>query len=81
MDRLLKSRTLRELFLNYNVKFYEFESAEAFYDAGSIDSKIELITIPCVFLNAADDMFSPQRGSLSNFCLFYAFFVFNRLTT
>jgi predicted alpha/beta-fold hydrolase len=53
------------MFSEYNAKFYGFKTIQDFYDASSIDSKVEHIKLPTIFLNAADDMLSPSRGKIA----------------
>jgi hypothetical protein len=62
LNRIMSCKSMREIFMEYNFKYYRFETIEAFYAATSFDAKIQNIKIPTIFLNAADDGFSPSRG-------------------
>ncbi len=76
IDEILKSPSLRETFTNFNVKYYGFETVDDFYKAGNLDTKIRSIQIPTIFLNAADDMFSPTSGNQTWLFCFLLFLKF-----
>jgi predicted alpha/beta-fold hydrolase len=63
IDKVLKSQSLRELITAY--RYNGFGSFENFCKAASIDSLVERINIPTIFLNALDDMMSPSKGDRS----------------
>jgi predicted alpha/beta-fold hydrolase len=64
--KMMESKTLSQFFFEYNTKYYGFKSLKDFCDALSPDSKIKNIKIPTIFLNAADDMFSPAKGTFKH---------------
>ncbi len=68
----MSGNKLSELLGEYNAKYYGFKTIRDFYDASSIDSKIQNIKIPTIFLNAIDDCFCPSKGIYV--CLKFSFY-------
>lgn len=48
--------------MNFTCKQFGYKSCEEYYQDACLDSKILEIKTPTLFLNAADDMFSPARA-------------------
>ena len=53
---------MREFDTKFVAKQFGYLSLEAYYQDACLDSKIQNIQVPTLFLNAADDMFSPERA-------------------
>ena len=49
-------------FDGYVSKQFGYASCEDYYQDGCLDAKIQNIQVPTLFLNAADDMFSPETS-------------------
>jgi predicted alpha/beta-fold hydrolase len=54
--------SIRDFDMRFTIKQFGYETCEAYYRDASLDSKIQNIKVPTLFLNAADDMFSPARA-------------------
>ena len=53
---------MREFDTKFVCKQFGYESLLDYYKDACLDSKIQNIKIPTIFLNAGDDMFSPERA-------------------
>jgi predicted alpha/beta-fold hydrolase len=53
---------LRQIDIHFTSKLFGYESCDDYYRAACLDAKIQDIRTPTLFLNAADDMFSPCEG-------------------
>jgi predicted alpha/beta-fold hydrolase len=65
LNKVFECKTLLEFDTHFVAKISGFESTEDYYHAANVDWKLKLIRTPTLFLNAADDMFSPESGLLS----------------
>lgn len=54
--------SIRDFDTKFVAKQFGYESCEAYYQDSCLDAKIQNIKIPTLFLNASDDMFSPERA-------------------
>ena len=63
-DAIAKAKCLREFDTLFVTKHFGYESCEDYYRDASLDEKIQNISVRTLFLNAGDDMFSPERGDL-----------------
>jgi len=61
MKAISRCQSLRELDTHFTSKQFGYESLEAYYSEACLDSKLQDIKTQTLFLNAADDMFSPSR--------------------
>lgn len=57
-----QSKTIREFDANYTIKLFGHNSVEEYYKKASLHDKLDLIKIPCLCLNAADDPFCLESG-------------------
>lgn len=57
-----KCNSIRDFDIRFTIKQFGYESWETYYKDACLDAKIQNIKIPTLFLNAADDMFSPARA-------------------
>jgi predicted alpha/beta-fold hydrolase len=64
LQSIARCRSLRDIDTNFTAKQFGYPSCEDYYNDASLDAKIQDIKIPTLFLNAADDMFSPERGAI-----------------
>jgi abhydrolase domain-containing protein 1/3 len=62
LQQISRCRSIREIDTNFTAKQFGYSTCEDYYNDASLDSKIQDIKTPTLFLNAADDMFSPERG-------------------
>ncbi len=62
LNRIFKCKSLEELEEHFFSKLLDYPTADEYYEASSLDNKIENIRVPTVFLNAANDMLSPKYG-------------------
>ena len=59
---IARAVSLRDFDTHFVCKQFNYDSYEDYYRDACLDSKIQNIKVPTVFLNAADDMFSPERS-------------------
>ncbi len=59
---IVKSNSLRDFDTQFVSKQFGYESCDAYYKDACLDAKIQNIKVPTLFLNAGDDMFSPERA-------------------
>jgi predicted alpha/beta-fold hydrolase len=62
VKQLLQIKTIREFDRKFAISF-GYETVEDYHRDCKFDSKLNHIQVPTLFLTAADDMFSPKRGS------------------
>lgn len=61
-EAIARCSSLREFDTKFVCKQFGYESLLDYYKDACLDSKIQNIKIPTIFLNAGDDMFSPSRA-------------------
>lgn len=59
---IVKSVTIRQYDTHFVSKQFGYPTVEDYYREGCLDAKIQDIKVPTVFLNASDDMFSPEHA-------------------
>lgn len=59
---ILKANSLRDFDTVFTSKQFGYKSCEEYYKDACLDAKIQNIKVPTLFLNAGDDMFSPERA-------------------
>jgi predicted alpha/beta-fold hydrolase len=59
-----KSSCIRDFDTLFVTKQFGYKSCEDYYRDACLDAKIQNINVPTLFLNAGDDMFSPEKGNL-----------------
>jgi abhydrolase domain-containing protein 1/3 len=59
---IAKCNSIRDFDTQFVSKQFGYDSCEAYYKDSCLDNKIGNIRVPTLFLNAADDMFSPERA-------------------
>ena len=55
---------MREVDTHFTSKLFGYRTCEEYYTEACLDAKVQDIQTPTIFLNAADDMFSPCSGKL-----------------
>jgi predicted alpha/beta-fold hydrolase len=63
LQRILRCKTFCEFDKFFISKQFGHETLEDYYKDCSIDTKMQNIQVPTLFLNSADDMFSPKKGN------------------
>ena len=58
----MKSKCLREFDTLFIAKHFGYDSCDDYYKDASLDAKISEISVPTLFLNSGDDMFSPEKA-------------------
>lgn len=61
-EAIANARTLKNIDTQFVCKNFNFPSVEEYYNEGCLDAKIKDIKTPTLFLNAGDDMFSPESA-------------------
>jgi abhydrolase domain-containing protein 1/3 len=59
---LTRCRSLRDIDTHFVTKQFGYQTLDDYYRDACLDSKVKDIRTPTLFLNAADDMFSPARA-------------------
>ncbi len=62
MTKILNAKTFCEFDKHFISKQFGHETLDDYYRDCSIDAKLQNIRVPTLFLNSADDMFSPLKG-------------------
>lgn len=57
-----RSQSMRALDNHFTSKQFGYKSCDEYYKEACLDAKLQDIKVPTLFLNAADDMFSPSKG-------------------
>ena len=60
---ITRCNTLRDVDTHFTSKLFGYQTCEDYYREACIDTKIQNIQTPTIFLNAADDMYSPSSGN------------------
>ncbi len=63
LQKILSCKTFAEFDEHFISKQLDYSSLDEYYEACSIDTKVESIQVPTLFLNSADDMFCPKKGN------------------
>jgi len=58
---IAKCISIRDFDTQFVSKQFGYASCEDYYKEACLDAKIQNIKVPTLFLNAGDDMFSPER--------------------
>jgi predicted alpha/beta-fold hydrolase len=61
-NAISKAKSLREFDTLFVTKHFGYESCDDYYRDACLDNKIQNIRVPTLFLNAGDDMFSPEKA-------------------
>ena len=61
-----KCHSLREIDTHFTSKLFGYQSCDDYYRDACLDAKVQDIQTPTIFLNAADDMFSPCECMLNS---------------
>lgn len=61
-NAIRRCQSIREMDINFVSKQFGYKSYEEYYREACLDAKVQDIKVPTMFLNAADDMFSPAEG-------------------
>lgn len=59
MDRVLKSKTIKEFDSHFTSKHFGFRDVEHYYSEATLHVKLDKIKVPLLCLSAADDPFQP----------------------
>jgi predicted alpha/beta-fold hydrolase len=59
---IAKCISIRDFDTQFVSKQFGYASCEDYYKDACLDAKIQNIKVPTLFLNAGDDMFSPERA-------------------
>lgn len=59
---IAKCTSIKDFDTQFVSKQFGYNSCEDYYKDSCLDAKIQNIRVPTLFLNAADDMFSPERA-------------------
>jgi predicted alpha/beta-fold hydrolase len=71
LKKIALCRTFRQCENNFIMRQFGYEDIKDYHRDCNFDWKLNKINVPTIFLNAADDMFSPKRGmDSSTFLLF-----------
>jgi len=62
VQAIAKCNSIREFDTHFICKQFNYASYEDYYRDACLDAKIQNIQVPTLFLNASDDMFSPERA-------------------
>ena len=57
-----KAYSIRDFDTQFVAKQFGYATCEEYYTDACLDTKIPNIRVPTLFLNAGDDMFSPERA-------------------
>ncbi len=65
-EKIKKAKTIADFEQNFLIKQFGYDSLDSYYNDSNMDTKIHSIQKTTLFLNASDDMFSPESGTRSD---------------
>lgn len=64
LSAIFQSRSLHDIVDSFLLKQSGYDTCNDYYKEASLDAKLDNIKVQTLFVNAADDMFSPLTGIL-----------------
>jgi predicted alpha/beta-fold hydrolase len=69
LQRVLKCKSFEEFDEHFISKQLDYTTIDEYRAACDIDTKVDKIQVPTLFLNSADDMFCPKKGTVFHYPL------------